>query len=85
MKKLKAKRSAYLSAFTRLYRKLEEAREETAEINEHEVVSLFEKLVQNRTLLETLGEQILDIVHTEEMEKEQIEEDEHSVDTDSKI
>ena len=38
-------------------------------INEHEVVSLFEKLVQKRTLLETLDEQNLDIVYTEDMEK----------------
>ncbi|XP_063408992.1 uncharacterized protein LOC134692470 [Mytilus trossulus] len=82
--KLKSVRSGNRSAVTRLFRRLDEAKE-NSNFDEEEVIATLEKLVQKQTLFEDLNEQILKLTEPEDVENEIVDSDEYSVDMETKI
>lgn len=82
--KLKSVRSGNRSAVTRLFRRLDEAKE-NSNFDEEEVIATLGKLVQKQTLFEDLNEQILKLTEPENVENEIIDSDEYSVDMETKI
>ncbi|XP_063427126.1 uncharacterized protein LOC134710669 [Mytilus trossulus] len=82
--KLKSVRSGNRSAVTRLFRRLDEAKE-NSNFDEEEVIATLGKLVQKQTLFEDLNEQILKLTEPEDVENEIVDSDEYSVDMETKI
>ena len=81
---MKSVRSGNRSAVTRLFRRLDEAKE-NSNFDEEEVIATLGKLVQKQTLFEDLNEQILKLTEPENVENEIIDSDEYSVDMETKI
>ena len=84
MEKLKSMRTGNRGAVTRLLRKFEEAKE-NPEFDRKELSVTYENLVQKKKLLETLNEQIVDVMDAGEVATEIIETDEYSNFLDVKI
>ncbi|CAG2244937.1 unnamed protein product [Mytilus edulis] len=82
--KLKSVRSGNRSAVTRLFRRLDEAKE-NSNFDEEEVIATLGKLVQKQTLFEDLNEQILKLTEPEDVENEIVDSDEYSVEMETKI
>ena len=87
LEKLKSVRTGNKSVITRLFRKLDEAREnrDSSEFDTKEVISTFERITQKRTLIETLNEQILELTGPEDVEAELLDSEEYYLNLDTKI
>ena len=69
LEKLKSIRTGNKSVITRLFKKIDEARD-GSEIDTDGAITNFEKITKKQTLLEELCEQILELTTTEDTENE---------------
>ena len=84
LEKLKSLRTGNKSLITRLYRKIEEAKQ-SEEFDTEDVISNFEKLSAKKQYVDDLNEQIIQLTKPEDVENEIIESEEYSVSIETKI
>ena len=82
--KLKSIRNENRSAVTRLLRKTDDLKE-TTEFDKEDLVATFENLLQKQKLLDSLNEQILSALNTEDIEDEIVTTDENTFNLDTKL
>ncbi|CAC5357722.1 unnamed protein product [Mytilus coruscus] len=84
MEKLKNIRTGNRSAVTRIFRKFEEAKENT-NFDRDELLATYDNLTQKKKLLVKLNEQILEATDSDNVESEIVDTDEYSNNLDTKL